>query len=230
MRSRTTDPLNHFVAYLATKHNECERLPTITDLSKELGISVATLREQLEVARALGFVEVKPKTGIRHLPYTFRPAVEQSLSYAIEVKPAYFNAYSDLRNHIEAAYWFQAVSSLQTEDHDHLRELVAQAIHKLNGEPIQIPHAEHRELHLSIYRRLDNPFVIGILEAYWEVYEAAGLDVYTDLSYLRQVWNYHQKMVDTIANGEYEAGFQALMAHMDLLYQRTRNSQRQKFE
>jgi DNA-binding FadR family transcriptional regulator len=207
-----------------------ERLPALADLSKELGISIASLREQLEVARALGLVEVRPKTGIRRQEYTFRPAVIQSLSYALAISPELFKSFSDLRNHIEAAYWYQAVSMLTPEDHQHLRDLIARAQSKLRGHPVQIPHAEHRELHLSIYRRLGNPFVTGILEAYWELYEAVGLAVYTDFTYLEKVWQFHERMVEAIVNGDYSAGYQALNEHADLLYQRSRPVSRQKFE
>ena len=52
-----------------------------------------------------------------------------------------------------------------------LTALVEQAWEKLRGTPIHIPQYEHRQLHLSIYQRLDNPFVSGILEAYWDAYE-----------------------------------------------------------
>lgn len=223
--------LNEFLSYLAlTANNECKRLPALADLSLELGISIASLREQMEVARTLGFIEVKPRTGIRHLPYTFRPAVHQSLSFAVSIDPTSFDAYSDLRNHIEAGYWFQAVSVLTSDDHNHLRDLIGRAKEKLKGSPVQIPHQEHRELHLSIYRRLANPFVIGILEAYWDMYEAAGLDVYTDLTYLFRVWQYHEKMVEMICQGDYDSGYKALLDHMDLLFQRSRPVSRQKFE
>lgn len=225
------DTLSEFLRYLASMPDgEGDRLPSLASLSEELGISIASLREQLEVARALGLVEVKPKTGIRRLPYTFRPAVKQSLGYALSISPAHFQSFSDLRNHIEAAYWYQAVSLLTAEDHQQLRSLVAQAFEKLRGQRIQIPQYEHRELHLLIYRRLDNPFVTGILEAYWEVYEAVGLDVYTDYTYLEKVWQYHERMVEAICVGNYTAGYQALMDHMDLLFQRSKPVSRQKFE
>jgi DNA-binding FadR family transcriptional regulator len=95
---------------------------------------------------------------------------------------------------------------------------------------VQIPHSEHRELHLAIYRHLANPFVLGLLEAYWEVYETTGLDVYTDLVYLKQVWQYHEKMVDAICTGHYAVGYQLLMEHLDLLYQRSKPLSRQMFE
>jgi DNA-binding FadR family transcriptional regulator len=216
---------SEFLQYLIAQPNETgqndpDRLPSLSELSKTLGVSVAGLREQLEVAKALGLVEVRPRTGIRRLPYTFLPAVRQSLSYAIQLDSSYFEAYADFRNHIESAFWHDAVSKLTPEDHRTLQSLISQAWAKLGGTPIHIPHEEHRRLHLCIFSRLENPFVLGVLEAYWEAYEAVGLNVYTDYHYLQQVWTYHQKMVDAICAGEFEAGFQALEEHKDLLYHR----------
>lgn len=214
--------LSEFLRYLAKENGDGERLPALTSLSQRLGVSTASLREQLEVARALGLVEVRPKTGIRRLPYRFAPAVLNSLSYATAVNSAYFfQAFSDFRNHIEAAYWSQAIALLSEDDHVRLQELVDLAFVKLHGAPIQIPHSEHRELHLLIYRKLNNPFVIGTLEAYWEAYEAVGLDVYADLSYLLKVWSYHSMMVDAICKGQVDEGYKALIDHIDLLHERS---------
>lgn len=224
------DKLSDFLRYLSSDSQKDERIPALTVLSNELGVSVASLREQLEVARALGWVEVKPKTGIRRLPFSFRPAVEQGLAYAIAVDPNYFKMFSDFRKHVEAAYWYEAVGLLDKSDFQNLRELMARAFEKLQRSPVQIPHQEHRELHLSIFCKLNNPFVAGILEAYWNLYEAVGLDVYTELHYLQQVWAYHQKMVDAICDGNFDTGFQALTEHMDLINQRERITPTQLFE
>ncbi len=213
--------LSVFLRYLATRNpDEAERLPALHVISEELGISVARLREQLELARGLGLVEVRPRKGTRRLPYSFLPAVRQSLGYALLLDRQYFQAFSDLRQHIEAAYWHEAVVRLTDEDHQQLNDLVRAAWEKLRGTPIQIPHDEHRALHLLVYSRLDNPFVLGLLEAYWEAYEAVGLNVYTDYTYLEEVWQYHTRMVEAICNGNYDEGYQALVQHTDLLYQR----------
>jgi DNA-binding FadR family transcriptional regulator len=223
--------LSEFLRYLAEiGKTNADRLPSLADLSQELEISIASLREQLEVARALGLVEVRPRTGMKVLPYSFRPAVRQSLAYALAVDPVHFQHYSDLRNHIEAAYWYEAVGSLTSEDHQQLQLLIAKAWQKLRGNPIQIPHNEHRELHLLIYKRLDNPFVTGLLETYWELYEATGLDVYADYQYLEHVWQYHQAMVAAICSGDFEGGYRAMKEHMDLLAQRSAPLPDQKFE
>jgi DNA-binding FadR family transcriptional regulator len=201
------------------------RLPPLNELSKKLGVSVATLREQMEAARTLGLVEARPRTGIRRLPYTFLPAVRQSLSYAMALDLEYFESFADLRQHVEATYWYEAVRRLTPEDHEALKTLVSRAWEKLRGSPVQIPQAEHRELHLSIYRRLENPFVLGILEAYWEAYEAVGLNVYADYYYLEQVWLYHQQMVDSICSGDLDSGYKALVEHADLIHHRPVNGQ-----
>jgi DNA-binding FadR family transcriptional regulator len=212
-----------FLKYLASfsEDNQDElgnvRLPSLSELSKELGISVASLREQVEVAKAIGLVEVRPRTGIRRLPYSFLPAVLQSLSYAIAVDETNFLYFSDLRNHVEASYWDEAVRILSTQDFETLNQLMESAWNKLNGNPIQIPHTEHRQLHLSIFAKLENPFVLGLLEAYWEAYEAVGLNLYADYNYLCNVWNYHQNMVDAICLGDYEFGYKSLVEHKDLL-------------
>ena len=226
-----TDRLSDFMRYLASDETqEGDRLPPIAELSQKIGISVASLREQLEVARAMGLVEVRPRTGIRRLPYTFKPAVLQSLIYALSIEPDTFTAFSDLRNHIESTYWYRAVGLLTPEDHNDLRCLVARAYEKLRGEPVQIPHVEHRQLHLTIYSRLKNPFVIGLLEAYWEIYEAVGLDVYTDLAYQERVWDYHNRMVEAICTHNFNVGYEAMMEHMDLIFQRTKRITYQTFE
>lgn len=217
---------SEFLKYLAklpthtVDQDDPARLPSLNELSKELGVSVAGLREQLEVAKALGLVEVRPRTGIRRLPYSFLPAVRQSLAYAIKLDRTHFEAFAELRNHVEAAFWEQAVRNLLPQDHKLLQDLMSRAWDKLRGTPIQIPQSEHRQLHLTVFSRLENPFVQGILEAYWDAYEAVGLNVYADYNYLKQVWHYHQQMVDAICSGDYVSGYSALVEHKDLLYHR----------
>jgi DNA-binding FadR family transcriptional regulator len=222
LRERVTPDISEFMRYLAS-HEEAEGgLPTLSELSSELGISLASLREQLEVARALGLVEVKPgRGGTRRRSYSFAPAVRQSLGYALVLNDEHFRKYAELRKHIEGAYWYEAVEKLTQDDKQELETIIARAWAKLRRAQIQVPHEEHRNLHLLIYSRLENPFVTGILEAYWDAYEAVGLNVFAGgYEYLQEVWRYHQVMVESICNGNYKAGYEALVAHTDLLYHR----------
>jgi DNA-binding FadR family transcriptional regulator len=197
-----------------------DRLPCLDDLSTALKISVGKLREQLEVARSMGLVDVRTRSGIKLEEYTFLPAVRFSVLYALALDPAQFDAFNVLRNRVEAAFWYDAVARLMPEDHTHLRDLLRNAWAKLNGHPIRIPHTEHRDLHLTIYGRLQNPFVKGLLEAYWEAYEAVGLSVFSDYAYLREVWTYHERIVDALEAGNLDEGYRLLVQHTALLRNR----------
>jgi len=217
------DRQSEFLHYLAQAGLPAgERLPPLPEMARKLGVSVGKLREQLEVARALGLVEVRPKTGIRALPFSAFPGLWVSLRYALSSDPAAFGQFEALRHHVEASFFHEAVLLLQPSDLRHLERLVSKAWERLRGEPIQIPHAEHRELHLAIYSRLNNPFVHGILEAYWEAYETAGLNVYSDYAYLHEVWTYHERVVTGIANGNYDDAYSALVEHTGLVRNRPR--------
>jgi DNA-binding FadR family transcriptional regulator len=199
-----------------SKKQPGEYLSSLDKLSAELNISTGKLREQLEVARSLGLVEVKPRTGIKLSPYDFFPAVRLSLLYALATDSSRFEEFSSLRDHLEFGYFEEAVSLLTPADHERLRDLVQAAWSKLDGSPIHIPHKEHRELHMTIYRRLENPFVQGVLEAYWEAYEAVGFSVLSEYNYLRKVWTYHEGIVDAIIEGNVAEAKKMLIEHTAL--------------
>ncbi len=212
------DTLSEFLKYLTSlKKDEEDKIPALDELSKDLGINRAALREQVAVARALGLVAIKPRVGTRRLDYSFTPALQQSLGYAISLDRANFDKYSDLRAHVESAYFHQAVKELRKEDIAKLKDLVSRAWEKLRGTPAMIPHQEHRDLHLMMYCRLDNVFITGILEAYWEAYEAVDLNVFTDYTYLTDVWKYHANIVEAIERGDYDQAHQLLLDHTELI-------------
>jgi len=194
-----------------------ERLPTIHELSAELGVSVGKVREELEVARTLGLVQIKPRTGSVVQTFDFTPAATLGVLYAIGLDPAYFHAFADLRKHLELSYWTEAVACLTPDDIAALRELIARANEKLNQLPIAVPVVEHARLHLTFFRRLDNAFVQGLLSAYWAAYMAFGVALHAPLAYHREVWAYHEQMVEYVAHGDYEGGCRALQEHMALL-------------
>ncbi len=210
-----------FIDFLIEKQQTPEApMPSIGAISKELGISTACLREQMELARNLGLITTQPRKGIEILPYSFTPAVIKSLYYAIKTDQSYFEQFSELRNHLERSFFMEAVQALTPQDLQDLAQLTRTAQEKLQGNPIQLPHTEHRRYHLSIYQRLNNTFLSGLLEAYWDTYELVGLDVYMDLAYHESVWKYHQAIVDNLQQADFEAAYQLLLEHMQLIYQR----------
>ena len=193
-------------------------------LSSELGISTACLREQMELAKNLGIISTQPRKGIEILPYQFKPAVEKSLYYAINLDQAYFHQFSEMRNHLEQAYFIESARLLDEKTINDLKMYVHQAQAKLKGFPVQIPHLEHRNYHLTFFKPLNNVFLMGFLESYWDMYEQVGLDLYNNLEYLIVVWEYHERIIGEIENGDFDRAAQLLTAHMELIDKRGQTS------
>jgi len=160
-------------------------------------------------------VEVRSKTGMRVKPYSFTPAVRLSLFFALANDLHNFELFTVLRNHIEVAFWHEACALLTDEDKAAMRTCVDAARAKL--EKLHIPNEEHRTFHLTVFKRLDNPFVIGLLEAYWDAYEAVEVSRYADYDYLQSVWNYHERILEGICAGDFEAAQTAFIEHTRLL-------------
>jgi GntR family transcriptional regulator, transcriptional repressor for pyruvate dehydrogenase complex len=208
--------------YLIDKaKNPQQKIPSIQKISTELGLSTACLREQIELAKNLGLISAQPRKGIEILSYQFKPAVEKSLYYATQLDHSYYYQFSELRNHLENAYFIESAGSLNDESINELKSLINQAQTKLKGKPIQIPHHEHRKFHLSIYARRNNVFLTGLLEAFWDMYEMAGLNLYNDLEYLKNVWDYHGKIVENIKLRNFDQAYTLLISHMGLIDERT---------
>ena len=223
--------LSEFLTYLASMSCvDGQRIPSLNELSQTLGISVSTLREQLEVARIFGLVEIKPKAGIRKLPYDFRPVVSASLTYAIESKSVAFEQFSDFRKHLESAYFVEAAQLLTTKDIDELSNLVLSAQKKISGIPGQNPVIEHREFHTRIYKHINNEFLSGIFECYWDLYRIEGLEIYSDLNYIEKVWQYHARILEQIKSGNFNQGLKYLLEHMEMINQREKVLPRLSFE
>ncbi|GAB4331921.1 MAG: hypothetical protein Kow00117_16690 [Phototrophicales bacterium] len=195
-----------------------DRLPTIQELKADdkLGISTSKIREQLEVARAVGLVDVRSKKGTHIKPYSFAPAVRLSLMIALAIDPSTFHQFSELRSHIEAAFWHEACELIDEADKVTMRRCITEARAKLTSDWIRIPHAEHRIFHLTMFKKLDNPFVTGLLEAYWDAYDAVQPSSYAPYAYLQLVWDYHERILDAICVGDYDGALEAFIEHTQL--------------
>lgn len=210
-----------FIDYLLEYSLEKKvNLPSINQIGKDLGLSTPCIREQIELARNLGLIQIQPRRGISILPYKFTSAVTKSVYYAIKSNIDYFNQFSVLRNQLEKSFFIEAVKLLNEKDMKEIESIVKIAFKKLSGRPIQIPHNEHRSFHLKVYEKLNNVFVLGLLESYWDVYELIGLDLFTDMSYLEKVWNFHDLIARSIKEKEYLEAYKLLEDHISLIYER----------
>lgn len=207
-----------FLKYLAQYHiKPGDRLPPLSEIGDNMGVSVGKLREEVAVARALGVVSVRPRLGIQREPFQFSQAVLPAILFSMATGETCFAQLSRLRRAVEVSFWDEAVVLLTPEDKAQLGQLVAGAWAKLRGDPIHIPNGEHRQLHLTIFSRLQNPFVQGLLVAYWDAYDASELTRYMRYSYWIDVWTYHEQIVDALCANDFDRGRELLEDHFALL-------------
>lgn len=209
---------SQFLAYLIEHDlSPGDYLPSLSAISADLGISVGKLREQLEAARSQGLVSARPRLGVQRKPFDFSQVILNGVLFGLATGEAQFEQFSQLRQVVEVGFWDEAVKWLTPEDKEHLQKIVARAWQKLRGEPIHIPNNEHRELHLTIFKRLDNPFVQGILATYWDTYEASELTRFSSYDYWIEVWTYHERIVSALCTGNNPLGRELLEEHFSLL-------------
>jgi DNA-binding FadR family transcriptional regulator len=205
---------------LAAQDGEPVKLPPMEDLAKELAISRGKLREEMVAVQAYGVVDMRPGDGTYVCPFDFYTAIRTLVLYGMACNWRNFDHFYNLRTQLEVGFWEEAVNKLTEEDKRELKRILAHAERKLQGSRAEIPHKEHCDLHLLVFRRLENEFVQGLLRAYWDAYEAVGMHRYFDYSYYEKIWGGHRKMVEAIVAGEIEAGKQAMTDHFTLLENR----------
>jgi DNA-binding FadR family transcriptional regulator len=197
-----------------------EKLPSMQALADEMGVSRGKVREDLIAAQAYGIVEMRPGAGTYVRPFDFYEAIRPAVLYSIACDRENFEHFRKLRAYLEVTFWNEATRMLDPDDLDRLDAIVARAEAKLSGTPIQIPHREHRQLHMRIFSKLENPFVQGLLRAYWDTYEEIEMHLFYQLSHYEEMWASHRAMVDALQDDRPEEGKSILREHFSILEQR----------
>jgi GntR family transcriptional repressor for pyruvate dehydrogenase complex len=196
------------------------KLPPMEELAERLGVSRGKLREELVAVQAYGVVEMRPGDGTYVCPFDFYTAIRTLVLYGTACDWKNFDHFYRLRIHLEIGFWEEATRGLLAEDKQELEKILERAECKLKNLPTEIPHREHRDLHLLMYSRLENKFVQGILKAYWDTYEAVGLHRYFDYTYYEKIWTSHREMIQAIMADQFEAGKEIMVEHFTLLENR----------
>jgi DNA-binding GntR family transcriptional regulator len=59
--------------------------------------------------------------------------------------------------------------------------------------------------------------VTGILEAYWDAYNAVEITRYADYAYHQEVWDYHERILNALAARQFEQAKELFIQHTCLI-------------
>lgn len=145
-----------------------DSLPSETSLSKELGTSRASLREGIKSLEALGIVEVRHGEGIFVKAFSF-DSIFNNLPYSFDVDGRSLRELTQARSALEEGLMWMVAERIDEATLERLEELIKQIEAKAKaGESFS---HEDQQFHRALYVPLDNPFVIRMVDLFWEIFQ-----------------------------------------------------------
>jgi DNA-binding FadR family transcriptional regulator len=169
-------------------------IPTEDSLAKALNVGRPTLREGLHALEALGVVE--SRQGARRVLKTFDIGnLVKYLARAIAPTADEIQEFLDVRRVLEVYFFPQAMARFSPEVVVSLRKLTN--IMEKKAKRGEVFLKEDAEFHREIFRHLDNKVLIGLLDAFWGLFD----ETYSELSTgrnLPETARCHSVIVDAI--------------------------------
>lgn len=179
-------------------------MPSELELARDLNVGRPALREALGALEVIGIVQ--SRQGARRTLGTFdMGAVIRTLTIGIVPDLDALRSLLEVRRVLEIGFFQQAAAGLTEKEIAHLRSLTDTMQAKAaRGEVFVV---EDQAFHIAIYRRVDNPILRGLLEAFWELFDHMSPETRTGTN-LPATAAAHAQIVDALVAGE-----MALAAH-----------------
>lgn len=147
------------------KQGDC--LPPESRLAEELGISRPSLREAVKALESLGIIESRHGEGIFVKPFSFDSILE-NLPYSMISGDAQITDLLYVRTYLEIGAVPALLKYIQPENIQQLRRLADSMMQKATLQ--QTFADEDRAFHAALYRCLDNPFLLALIDLFWNVF------------------------------------------------------------
>jgi DNA-binding FadR family transcriptional regulator len=193
-------------------------LPSEAQLCQELGMSRATLREGLKALESLGIIHTRHGEGVFVAHFSFDPIVH-NLPYSIAAQGASLRDLVEVRTALEVGLIARVALCIEAADVASLRQLAMRMV-----ERSQHGHSyaeEDRAFHATLFRCLGNPFLLSLIDLFWQVFSrladrlpAAGR------AERRAIALAHLRVVELLEAGDVPALEQAHRRHFDEISQR----------
>jgi DNA-binding FadR family transcriptional regulator len=192
-----------------------DALPTEAELTERLGVSRGSLREALKSLQARGIVEVVHGRGM-FVGRMSMDALVDGLAFHTQLGSAAEGRrlaaeLVDLRDLIESALIQRVAATRDSAALDELERIVTRMEDVSNGaDPFQ---ELDREFHRALYASVDNRVVTLLINAFWDVLDAARPALPAQLDDRVANAGYHRAILEAVRESDPDAACQAMTAH-----------------
>ena len=200
-------------------------LPSEAALSQELGISRASLREGIKSLEALGIVEVRHGEGIFVKAFSF-DSIFNNLPYSFAVDGRSLHDLMQVRGALEEGLMAMLVTRIDAASVQRLEALLeAMQVKAERGRTFE---EEDHNFHRELYSSLNNPFVVRLVDLFWELFHRLhGRDLIAQPALLQSVRE-HRAIVEALKRGDAAATTTAMRDHFANVRQRVEQEEARK--
>ncbi|WP_040779052.1 FadR/GntR family transcriptional regulator [Calidithermus timidus] len=185
-------------------------LPSEAMLAQELGTSRASLREGIKSLEALGIVEVRRGEGLFVKAFSF-DSIFNNLPYSFAVDGRSLRELTQVRSALEEGLMWMVAECVDEGTIQRLEKIVHEMGVRANqGESFE---AHDRTFHRELYAPLGNPFVVRLVDLFWEIFHRLhGEETLKKKALLRSVME-HRAIVETLKQRDGWAAAVAMRQH-----------------
>lgn len=151
---------------LANNLRPGDPLPGEVQMSRELGVSRAMVREALRALESVGVIHLRRGEGRFVSAFNMTPVVD-SLRYSMLFDNEDVRDLIEIRERIETAFIGDAIANMNEATIAELQRLVAEMESKTQGREPYL--AEDLAFHRAIYDVVENRLLMKLLDAFFEV-------------------------------------------------------------
>lgn len=184
-------------------------LPTEQNMCQMLGVSRNVLREATKSMELMGMIQSLPGRGTMIKEFNLDFIFQNVLFFNVSEEGRSIRQLLAIRKNLELSYMRQAFLALTLDDIRAIRECYETI--KSKWQQRIFFHADDKELHMLLFKHLDNPVLNSLLEAIWAVDE--NFQPEEKAKHLDNTISKHEAIVVALEQHDCKAFEQAMTAH-----------------
>lgn len=175
-----------------------DALPSEGDLARQLHIGRNSVREAVKSLEVLGILEARPGSGLFVKGFTFDSIID-NLPYGLLFDLKSVRDVLEVRAHLEYGMVDRVVQEVTPEQLDVLRTILQRM--KSEAEGGRYAADDDRAFHEALYRNVDNPILLKVLDIFWlVVLRARELSQVLDPADPVETYRSHERLFDALAS------------------------------